>query len=147
MQSFNRHAVFLRTLAVKGSKIVKVADDENKVKSQANQDAITVVQNGNEVIVKGDIANLYEFESTDPNQGSGKWVGLVIDTGEDSIIGVKYNGYDLTQTDVEEAASVGVGAGKFVLWIKAEAGDKQFTLSKAGKDDTQVKVVIKNTAA
>ena len=86
-----------------------------------------------------------EFASTDPNQGTGKWIALAIDTGEDSIIGVKYNGYALSQADVDEAASVGIGEGSFVLWLKAENGDKKFTLSKEGKADTIVKVVINDT--
>lgn len=87
------------------------------------------------------------FPSTNPSQGSGKWVGLVIDTGEESIIGVNYNGTPLTQDDVDEAASVNVGAGKFVLWLKAENGNKQFTLSKENKLAVKVEVIINDTGA
>ena len=90
---------------------------------------------------------LNSFASTDPNQGTGKWIGFVIDTGESTIIGTKYNGSALTQADVDEAASIGVGAGKFVLWLKAEAGNKSFVLSKEGKTDTTVAIVINNTGA
>lgn len=82
------------------------------------------------------------FASTNPAYGEGKWIGLAINTGEDSIIGVKFDGYDLTQADVDEAASVGVGEGQFVLWLKAENGDRTFTLSKEGKLDTVVTVKI-----
>lgn len=107
---------------------------------------MVVDQNGNTIEVSVDVDALNSFDSTNPSQGAGKWIGLVIDTGEDSIIGVTYNGYDLSQDDVDEAASVGVGAGKFVLWLKAEAGDKQFTLGKVGKDNTIVKVKIIDTS-
>ncbi len=133
------------TLTVDGSKILEAPDDPNKVVSQANQDAITVTRNGDIITVSADVDALNTFESTNPSQGSGKWIGLAIDTGEESIIGVKYNDYALTQADVDEAASVNVGAGSFVLWLKAENGDKQFTLSKEGKADTVVKIVINDT--
>lgn len=132
-------------MAINGSKIAKVADDVNKELSQANQDAIVVTREGDVITVTADVANLNEFASTNPSQGTGKWIGLAIDTGEESIIGVEYNGYALTQADVDEAASVEVGEGSFVLWLKAENGDKKFTLSKNGKQDTIVKVVINDT--
>lgn len=145
LQSFRGHTVFLNSLTVSGSKIVKVADDVNKEKSQANQDAITVTQSGNTITVSADVDALNSFASTNPSQGTGKWVGLAIDTGEKSIIGVTYNGTALTQDDVDEAASVEVGAGSFVLWLKAENGDKTFTLGKDGMEDTDVTVVINDT--
>ena len=113
-----------------------------------NQGAITVTfddSNIATVTVDADVSALESYASSNPAQGSGKWIGLAIDTGEDSIIGVKYNDYDLAQVDVDEAASVGVGAGSFVLWLKAENGNRQFTLSKEGKAKTLVKVIINNT--
>ena len=132
---------------VTGSKILTVADDQNKVVSQANQDMLTVTQSGDVITASVDVNALNSFASTDPNQGTGKWIGFVIDTGESTIIGTKYNGSALTQADVDEAASIGVGAGKFVLWLKAEAGNKSFVLSKEGKTDTTVAIVINNTGA
>lgn len=70
---------------------------------------------------------------------------MVIDTGEDDITKLKYNGYDLTQADVAEAASVGQGAGKFILWIKAEVvaeTPKTFTLSMEGKESATMTVAV-----
>ena len=124
------------------TKIATVANDVNKVKSQANQDAIEVTQSGNTVTVLADVDTLNSFASTNPSQGTGKWIGLAINTGEPSIIGVKYGNYAFTQDDVDEAASVGVGAGSFVLWLKAEDGNKSFILSKEGKSDTTITVEI-----
>ena len=67
------------------------------------------------------IPTLNTFASTNAAQGSGKWIGLDLDTGLDTIVGVTWGeNYALTQDDVDEAASVGLGAGHIVFWTKAE---------------------------
>ncbi len=61
------------------------------------------------------------FASTNPAQGSGKWIGLDLNTGLDTIVGSTWgDSYELTQEDVDEAASVGLGAGHIIFWTKAE---------------------------
>ena len=61
------------------------------------------------------------FASTNPAQGSGKWIGLDLNTGLDTIVGAIWgDSYELTQEDVDEAASVGLGAGHIIFWTKAE---------------------------
>ena len=124
------------------AKLATVAADINQVESQANQDAITVNNLGNDnytiEITNG--ATLNAFESTDPAQGVGEWIGLVIDTGEDSIIGVKFNGYALSAADAAEATSVGVPAGSFVWWIDANALPKTATLAVNGKEDAVINI-------
>lgn len=97
------------------------------------------------ITIEADVDDLKTYASSNPAQGSAKWVGLVIDTNEDSIIGISFDGYPLTQADVEEAASIGIGAGKFVLWLKAEdlvVEARTFTLSEEGKEDTEVTVEL-----
>ena len=89
--------------------------------SQANQDAVTVTQNGNTITITGSLAALNSFASTNPAQGSGKWIGLDLNTGLNTIVGATWgDSYELTQDDVDEAASVGLGAGHIVFWTKAE---------------------------
>jgi len=64
---------------------------------------------------------LNSFASTNPAQGSGKWIGLDLNTGLDTIVGATWgDSYELTQADVDEAASVGLGAGHIIFWTKAE---------------------------
>lgn len=93
----------------------------NKTESQANQDAVTVTQSGNTITISGSLEALNSFASTNEAQGSGKWIGLDLNTGLDSIVGVKWgDSYTLAQDDVDEAASVGLGAGHIVFWTKAE---------------------------
>ena len=61
------------------------------------------------------------FASTNPAQGSGKWIGLDLNTGRDTIVGSTWgDSYELTQEDADEAASVGLGAGHIIFWTKAE---------------------------
>ncbi|MGE4485695.1 MAG: S-layer homology domain-containing protein, partial [Oscillospiraceae bacterium] len=129
--------------SVSAAKLATVNNDVNVVESQENQDAVSVSKSSNTVTVTGDLSALNSFASTNEAQGTHKWVGLVIDTGESSIIGVSYSGTAFTQSDVDEAASVGVGAGKFVLWIKADevaTTAKTFTLSKSGKSTATITV-------
>ena len=61
------------------------------------------------------------FASTNPAQGSGKWIGLDLNTGLDTIVGSTWgDSYELTQEDADEAASVGLGDGHIIFWTKAE---------------------------
>lgn len=129
-------------MTISGSKLTTVAADENEEKSQANQDAIDVTTSGETITITVN-EELNSFPSTNPAQGTGEWVGLVIDTGESDITNVTYNGSALTQDDVDEAASVGVGAGSFVLWLKADSTfPKTIVLGTEGKADTTITIEL-----
>ena len=138
---------FDKELDVHTKKLVTAPDDENKEKSQENQDKLTVTQEGNEVTVKvaGGVESLNTFASSNPAQGSGKWIGLDINTGVGDITKVTYNGSELTADDVAEAASVGLPAGHFVLWLKAEVvktTPRKITLGMEDKDDTVITIKV-----
>lgn len=108
-------------MQVTASKLATAPNDANKTESQANQDAVTVSQNGNTITITGSLDALNSFASTNPAQGSGKWIGLDLNTGLDTIVGAIWgDSYELTQEDVDEAASVGLGAGHIIFWTKAE---------------------------
>lgn len=114
-------------------------------KAVANQNAVTITFKGDDIDILGDVDALEAYPSSNPAQGTHKWVGLLIDTGEDSIIGVKYNDYDLTQEDVDEAKSIGGKDGEFVLWVKADevvVSPKTFTLSKEGRDTRSITINV-----
>ena len=96
-------------------------DDANRVQSQANQDAVRVSKSGSNITIRGNLSALNSFASTNPSQGSGKWIGLDLGTNLDSIVGATWNGSALTASDVEEAASVGLAAGHIIFWVKAES--------------------------
>lgn len=84
--------------------------------------------------------------------GTHKWIGFGVRTGLDSIVGVKFTddtgaSATLTSDDAGEADTLGLSAGDFVLYIKAEdvkylSGDKSFTLEYPGYKTTTFKMKI-----
>lgn len=79
--------------------------------------------------------------------GTHRWLGFGIDTGLDSIVGATYDGTELTQADATEASDLGLSAGDFVLYIKAEdpaylTGNKVFELDADGYDPIKIHVRI-----
>ena len=113
-------------------KLATAPNDVNRAESQANQDAITVVQNGANVTVKGSLASLNSFASTNPNQGTAKWIALDIETKAESITSVTWNGSALTADDVAESASVGLAQNHIIFWAKAEALPRTINIASEG---------------
>lgn len=96
---------------------------------------VTITQTGNDIYIKVDDGEtLNSYESTDPAQGEGQWVAVIVDTGETDITKVTYNGQYMTAADVADATSMGAPAGSFVLWVKAENLPKTFVLGGEGKE-------------
>lgn len=127
------------------SKLVTAPNDINKELSQANQDMISIIKGSDtEWVVVGSLEELKSFDSTNLAQGNGKWVGIDIDTGLDTIVGATWNGYALTQDDVNEAASVGLGAGHIIFWAKAEALPRTITIGAPEKENISVTVSFRN---
>ena len=82
--------------------------------------------------------------------GTHKWLGFGVDTGLDSIVGVTYNDTELTQADATEASDLGLSAGDFVLYIKAEdpaylTGEKSFVLDASAHDPIEIAIKITET--
>ena len=108
-----------------------VPNDENKEDAKYNQSHATIAElsDGKYVITTD---NLKAYTSTDSAQGTHKWLGIAIATGEDSIIGLTFNGHTCTQDDVDDATSVHLSAGSMIYWFKAELGNTNIVL---GNDD------------
>lgn len=109
--------------------------------AQANQDMIAVAQAGNNIVVAAS-GELNSYASTDIGQGTGKWIALEIATGLDDITKATYNGKALTAADVADAESLGLPAGSFVLWVKAENLPKTFTVGGEEREDTVYTVTL-----
>lgn len=87
--------------------------------------------------------------------GKHKWLGFGIRTGLNSVVGVKFTDdtgaqATLGSADAEEATALGLSAGDFVLYIKAEqsdylSGGKHFTLWADGYALTQFNLKITET--
>lgn len=121
---------------------------------QENQEKLNVTVNNDTiaVTVTGGIDSLNEWTSTDPGQatlGDKPWIALDIDTGLDDITKVSYNGSALTAQDVADAAAWGLGAGHFILQLRADdvhTGGKTFTLSGDDMDSVTVSITVDDAA-
>ena len=120
------------------------ADDPEKSKAQANQDKLALAING-DTLRMSSTAALESFASTNESQGSGEWIALDIDTGLESIEGLNWCDLAvLDASDVEEAASIGLGAGHIVFWVKADVvaiASRTITITADGYKPT--KMVVK----
>lgn len=102
---------------------------------------ISVIKGGDTEWV---VDELKSFDSTNLAQGNGKQVGIDIDTGLDTIVGATWNGYALTQDDVDEAASIGLGAGHIIFWTKAKALPRTITIGASEKEDVSITVSFRD---
>lgn len=122
------------------------ASDPHAEELTANQAAVSAVAITDGVItVTTDVADLVAFPSSNPAQGTHKWVGLTITTGLPDITAIKYNGQLLTTDDVAEAAAVGGTNGDIVLWLKCDEvvnEPKQFKLWSYGYATENLTVTI-----
>lgn len=88
--------------------------------------------------------------------GTHKWIGFGIRTGLASVVGVKFTddtgaSATLSADDASEATALGLSAGDFVLYIKAEqeeylTGEKHFTLEADGYAPAKITMKITETA-
>ena len=119
---------------------VSGAGGRNNAKATASID-------GTVITVTADVNDLEEYDSSNPEQGVHKWIGLGIGTGLSSLTKMTYNGYAATQADVNEATGVGLDQpGEFVLWIKADevaATPKTAVLGADGYRETEITVILK----
>lgn len=112
----------------------------------ANQGKITAITIEDGVItVAVPVSELIAFPSSNPAQGTHKWIGMAITTGLSDITTAKYNGSQLTAADAAEAAAVGGSAGDIVMWLKCDEiinTPKVFTLWASGYPEATFTVVI-----
>ena len=119
-----------------------------------NTGKISSVAESNGVItitLSDKVANLKDFEAGN-GWGKHKWLGIAISAGVTPITGLKYNGSQLTDADVEEATAMGLSSGYFVRWVAADlvlAGDNTqkskntFEISGAGlKHSTYILKIV-----
>ena len=111
-----------------------------------NQSKVTGITIADGVItVTVPVSELTAFPSSNPAQGTHKWIGMAITTGLPDITAVKYNGYQLTADDISEATACGCSAGDIVMWLKCDEivnTPKIFTLWASGYPEKTLTVVI-----
>lgn len=97
------------------------------------------------ITVAVDVDELVAFPSSNPQQGTHKWISMEITTGLQDITAIKYNGSQLTTADVDEATAVGSSAGDIVMWLKCDEiieNPKVFTLWASGYGEKSFTVII-----
>lgn len=110
---------------------------------KANQSAITLNTTKDSIEISADINALIEYPSSNETQGSGKWIGIGIDTGKPSILGVSVDNYELQQSDIDEAKAVGLSEGSFVFWFKAEQDYTRDLVLRSGELERSVSIIFK----
>ena len=113
----------------------------------ANSGHATVTIDGTEITITlnckvSELANANHGETW----GTHKWLGFGVRTGLGYVVGVKFTDDTgasamLSADDATEATALGLSAGDFVLYIKAEqagylTGEKYFTLKADGYAET-----------
>ena len=109
----------------------------------------SVTLNGEQLIITVDVDELEESASSEPSQGTHKWLALEIATGFSDITVVKYNGSPLTAQDVADAQATGCAAGSFVLYVRAEElaeTPKTIRLAADGYGETTITIRVEATA-
>ena len=119
---------------------VKAAPNLPIADTASNSSHATLSVDGTDIIIALD-CKVEDLKDSDHGEewGIHKWIGFGVTTGLESIVGVLWNGTALTSDDASEAISVGLSAGDFVLYIKAEkikAQDGEFTLKADGIKET-----------
>ena len=124
----------------------------------ANSGHATVSIDGTEIIIALDceVSDLSDANHGE-TWGTHKWLGFGVRTGLGSVVGVKFTddtgaAATLAAGDASEAETLGLSAGDFILYIKAEqeeylAGEKSFTLKAAGYPETTFTMRITETTA
>ena len=134
---------------IDSSKLTNGSSSDQHIKEN-NECIKSISVNGDVATLKVDMAGLQSYDSSDSSQGKAKWVGLIIETGENTLENVTYNGTPLGAADIADATSVGAPAGAFVLWLKADVVQttpKTITIGTVDSSKESREVTIKIVAA
>ena len=130
-------------LVAKGVLLSSALSGQNE-NFKTNQAAITLSTTKDAIEVSANLDDLIEYPSSVEAQGSGKWIGIGIDTGKPSILGVSVGDYALQQSDIDEAKAVGLDDGSFVFWFKAEQDYTRELILKSGELERSVSIKFVN---
>ena len=124
---------------------VKAAPNLPVADTAANSGHTTVSIDGTEITIALDckVSELADSEHGE-TWGTHKWIGFGVNSGLETVKGIVFNdgtaAVTLGDDDVSEAASIGLSAGEFVLYVKAEkiaAQGGRFTLKADGYAETE----------
>lgn len=123
------HQIGARNAVVNVAADAETSDPEHyAMKINAEKASISVASD-NVITISANEAELTKCLSDNEDQrGTGDekfyWIGVLIDTNLDTIVGAKLDNTPLTNDDATEAKGVGGNSDEFVLWVKADEGLK-----------------------
>ena len=129
-------AVSIAKQAAASGEISKATYEAN----MAEVDDVTIADGKITVTVDVDALTAYEGAT---GYGNHKWIGFLITTGFDSIVGMTLNGNTLTETDAQEATDHSGSAGDLSLYFAADTiNGKTVTLWHTGSGEQSWTVEI-----
>jgi hypothetical protein len=115
--------------------------DDNYDKFKVNQDNSSFEEiNTQKYKVIADITKLQTYTT---DKGTHKYVVIGINTGESSIVGLKFNGYTLGKVDEDKVLSMGYDKGYIMYWYPFELGETTIVIEKDNKSSA-VTIVSEN---
>lgn len=100
--------------------------------------------------ISGDLDSMTESASSNPSQGTHKWIGLLIDTNIPELDGLSFGGSPLTDADYQEAATFEQASGTndyIILYLKADdLTSRTLTFTKDGYDTAEITVTFTDTS-
>lgn len=125
------------------AKLQPEESEDHKAEFEANMALVDSVSFADGVLtIAADIENMTVYESV-AGYGEHKWIGVMLTTGFDSILGISLNGTEFTQADVDEASRHSGSAGDFDLYVAADTIDgKSIVLSHAGTETVKITFTV-----
>lgn len=117
----------------------------NRTYNTGKISSVAIDSNVITITLSAKVSALKDFDGGN-GWGVYKWLGIDVSTDVSPITGLYFNGAQLTSDDVTEATAMGLEAGHFVLWVKADRIVKgysnTFTLWADAKQKTEYTLKI-----
>ena len=126
------------TAGIDGSDVPSSLTYQTELAGNQAKITVTSTENSINIAVSDTLTPFAIEEGSDPKA----WVVIDVDTGKSDITAIKYNGANLTATDVAEATSYGLGAGHFVLKVDTGVTPQTFTLAADDMETTTTTVTV-----
>jgi len=133
------------TVTVSNTVDDQTAANANRTYNTSKISSVAISDNVITITLSDKVKNLKDFDGGG-SWGVYKWLGIAVSADISPITGLYFNGDQLTADDVSEATAVGLSAGSFVLWVKADriinGLSNTFRLWADGYEETEYKLVI-----
>ena len=133
------------TVTVSNTVNDQTAANANRTYNTSKISSVAISDDVITITLSDKVKNLKDFDGGG-SWGVYKWLGIAVSADISPITGLYFNGDQLTADDVSEATAVGLSAGSFVLWVKADriinGLSNTFRLWADGYEETEYKLVI-----